>query len=91
MSVVPETTLGDGLYRGTSRRHGVDTAGVRKIPGRLGIYFMSSGAGHRPLRDHLRPGQLRVRPWPGDDAIDWGTALEGAEWLYISGITSGTR
>src|SRR5689334_25319553 len=47
VSVVPDTRLGDACIA-ELRRHGVDTKGVRTVPGRLGIYFMSSGAGQRP-------------------------------------------
>ena len=85
VSVVPDTTLGAACIA-ELRRHGVNTAGIREIPGRLGIYFMSSGAGHRPseiIYDRADSAFARA----GDDEIDWARALAGAEWLHVSGIT----
>jgi len=85
VSVVPDTRLGDACIA-ELRRHGVDTARVRRVPGRLGIYFMSSGAGQRPS-EILYDRANSAFAIAGDDAIDWAQALEGAEWLHISGIT----
>src|SRR5262245_13203656 len=47
ISVVPNNALGSACI-GELRRHGVSTDGIRQVPGRLGVYFMTSGAGHRP-------------------------------------------
>ncbi len=85
VSVVPDSALGAACVA-ELRRHGVYTGDIRKVPGRLGIYFMSSGAGHRPseiLYDRANSAFAAA----GDDAIDWARALEGTEWLHISGIT----
>jgi 2-dehydro-3-deoxygluconokinase len=85
ISVVPDTTLGAACV-GELRRHGVDTAGIRMTAGRLGLYFMSSGAGHRPSEIiYDRAGSAFAEA--GDAGVDWAHALEGAEWLHISGIT----
>lgn len=85
VSAVPDTPLGAACI-GELRRHGVDTTGVRKVPGRLGIYFMSSGAGHRPS-EIIYDRAASAFALAGDDAVDWEDALKGAEWLHISGIT----
>jgi 2-dehydro-3-deoxygluconokinase len=86
VSVVPDTTLGAACI-GELRRHGVATADIREVPGRLGIYFMSSGAGHRPseiIYDRADSAFARA----GDEEIDWTRVLKGADWLHISGITA---
>jgi 2-dehydro-3-deoxygluconokinase len=85
VSVVPETPLGAACIA-ELRRHGVDTAGVRKMPGRLGIYFMSSGAGQRPS-EIIYDRAASAFALAGDDAVDWDATLNGAQWLHISGIT----
>jgi 2-dehydro-3-deoxygluconokinase len=85
VSVVPDSTLGAGCVA-ELRRHGVDTQHIRRMPGRLGIYFMSSGAGHRPSEIiYDRAGSAFAVA--GDQALDWAAALAGASWLHISGIT----
>jgi 2-dehydro-3-deoxygluconokinase len=85
VSVVPDSALGEACI-GELRRHGVGTEGIRKVPGRLGIYFMASGAGHRPseiVYDRADSAFARA----ADEATNWSTTLGGAKWLHISGIT----
>ena len=85
VSTVPDTALGAACIA-ELRRHGVGTADVRQIGGRLGIYFMSSGAGHRPS-EIIYDRANSAFALAGDEHVDWARALEGAEWLHISGIT----
>jgi 2-dehydro-3-deoxygluconokinase len=85
VSVVPDTPLGAACIA-ELRRHGVSTDNVRRTSGRLGIYFMSTGAGHRPS-EIIYDRANSVFAIAGDDAIDWPRALAGASWLHISGIT----
>lgn len=84
-SVVPDNRLGLAAI-GELRRHGVDGAAVRVMPGRMGLYFLTRGAGLRASdivydRAHSAFAEAPV------DAIDWTAALDGAEWLHLSGIT----
>ena len=91
VSAVPDTALGAACI-GEIRRHGVATEGIRQAPGRLGIYFMASGAGHRPSEIvYDRADSVFARL--ADEATNWSTTLAGAKWLHISGITPalGTR
>jgi 2-dehydro-3-deoxygluconokinase len=85
VSVVPDNPLGTACV-GALRRHGVHTESIRKGPGRLGIYFMASGAGHRPseIVYDRADSAFALR---ADEAIDWNQALTGAQWLHVSGIT----
>ena len=47
ISVVADNPLGASVA-GELRRHGVDTRRVRRSDGRMGLYFLTTGAGHRP-------------------------------------------
>ncbi|HVK79846.1 MAG TPA: sugar kinase, partial [Verrucomicrobiae bacterium] len=85
VSVVPENTLAQGAL-GELRRYGVDTSGVQTGAGRMGLYFMTAGAGQRPsdvLYDRAQSAFALAAP----DAIDWKAALGGADWLHVSGVT----
>ena len=85
VSVVPDNPLGAACVS-ELRKHGVSTDSIRKVPGRLGVYFMATGAGHRPseIVYDRADSAFALR---ADDAIDWNQALTGAQWLHISGIT----
>ena len=85
VSVVPDSPLGAACV-GELRRHGVRTDHVRVGEGRLGLYFMASGAGHRPSEIVYDRADSAFALGAGD-GIDWNEALAGAEWLHISGIT----
>ena len=86
VSVVADNALGHAAI-GELRRWGVDVDAVTTIPGRMGLYFLTPGAIHRPsdiLYD--RAGSAFTE---GDfGAIDWADTLSGAEWLHVSGITA---
>lgn len=82
-SVVADNAL--GLHAmGELRRHGVDTARVRAAPGRMGLYFLETGAGHRPsdvLYDRANSA------FTLDTQYDWARCLDGVAWLHMSGVT----
>jgi 2-dehydro-3-deoxygluconokinase len=69
------------------RRLGIDTANVlRSEDGRLGLYFLETGANQRPSRivyDRCHSTISLTSP----DAYDWPGIFEGAIWLHITGIT----
>ncbi len=55
-------------------------------PGRLGIYFVETGANQRPSKVvYDREHSAIALAEPG--SIDWRGALEGATWFHITGIT----
>jgi 2-dehydro-3-deoxygluconokinase len=85
VSVVPDNALGATCVS-ELRRHGVSTEGIRRVPGRLGIYFMASGAGHRPS-EIIYDRADSAFALTADEGTHWKTALAGAKWLHISGIT----
>ncbi|WP_421931115.1 sugar kinase [Phenylobacterium sp.] len=85
LSVLPDNGLGQAAID-ELRRHGVDTGGVTRIPGRMGLYFLTPGAGQRTaqvLYDRADSAFCR-----GAGAIDWEAALQGAGWLHVSGVTA---
>lgn len=84
-SVLPDNALGAHAL-GELRRHGVDCSAVQRAPGRMGLYFLATGAGLRPsevLYDRAHSAFARATP----DAIDWDSALADADWLHLSGVT----
>jgi len=85
VSVVPSNDLGAAAV-GELRRHGVDTSRVVLGDGRMGIYFLSTGAAQRPsqvLYDRAWSAFAQTNP----DSYDWAKLLEGAQVLHVSGVT----
>lgn len=85
VSVVPDSALGAHCI-GELRRFGVRTDHVYSAPGRLGIYYMTTGAGHRPSEIVYDRAGSAFAVHAGD-LIDWNRALAGSKWLHLSGIT----
>lgn len=85
VSIVPDNALADAAL-GQLRRWNVDTRLVARGPGRMGLYFLTPGAGPRPadiIYDRIGAAFASVRA----QEIDWNAALEGADWLHVSGVT----
>jgi 2-dehydro-3-deoxygluconokinase len=85
ITVLPEGAIGQAALAELGR-WGVDTAGVRLAPGRMGLYFLTPGAVLRPAEAlYDRTGSAFAHAAP--DLIDWTAELAGAAWLHVSGIT----
>ena len=85
VSRVPDNALGKAAV-GYLRRHGVETDGVVQAPGRMGLYFLTPGAGSRPSSIiYDREGSSFALADPASFA--WDGLLEGADLLHLSGIT----
>src|SRR6201999_3431743 len=55
-------------------------------PGRLGIYFLETGANQRPSKViYDRENSAIALAKPGD--LHWDAIFENAEWFHITGIT----
>lgn len=68
------------------RRQGVDVQGVALAAGRMGLYFLSPGAMHRPSQVlYDRAGSAFALADSG--SYDWSRLLAGAQWLHLSGVT----
>ena len=85
VSRVPANTLGAAAI-GYLRRYGVDASQVSTAVGRMGLYFLSPGAGLRASEIvYDREGSAFALATAAD--YDWGRVLAGAGLLHISGIT----
>lgn len=86
ITVLPSNNpIADALV-GELRRFGVDVAQVVRATGRLGVYYLETGANQRPSKVvYDRENSVMARARPGD--IDWAKALEGVGWFHITGIT----
>lgn len=83
VSTLPDNALGRACA-GELKRLGVQPA-IRYVEGRMGLYFLSPGAMHRPadvLYDRADSAFALTR----GDAYDWPSLLAGAKWLHVSGI-----
>ena len=81
----PDHALGRAAA-GYLRKHNVSTEYVQYGDGRLGLYFLETGAGSRAsqiIYDRVDSAFARIRP----DAVDWETVLTGADWFHWTGIT----
>lgn len=84
-SVVADNPLGKACI-GELRRHGVRTEAIHSIPGRMGLYFLTIGAGQRPsevLYDRADSAFSLASP----ELMDWPAILSEVHWLHVSGIT----
>lgn len=85
VSAVPDNPLGRGALAAV-RAQGVDCAGVQLREGRMGLYFLSPGAGLR-ASDIVYDRAASAFAEAPADAFDWRTLLTGVERLHLSGIT----
>lgn len=84
-SRVPDNDLGRGAITAL-RGHGVDTCGIVTGGERMGLYFVTSGAGLRATDVVYDRAHSAFADAP-TDAWDWDTLLAGADRLHLSGIT----
>jgi 2-dehydro-3-deoxygluconokinase len=85
VSVLPDNALGHAAA-GELRRYGVRTDAIQFRPGRMGLYFLTVGAGLRPSEVlYDREGSAFALAPP--ELIDWSSVLTEVSWLHLSGIT----
>lgn len=85
LTVLPDNAIGDACV-GELRRFGVDTARVQRGKGRMGIYYLETGANQRASKVvYDRDYSSIALAKPGD--INWEKAFEGVDWFHITGIT----
>lgn len=81
----PDHALGRAAA-GYLRKFDVSTEHVRYGDGRLGLYFLETGAGSRAsqiIYDRADSAFSRIKA----DDIDWEPILQGASWFHWTGIT----
>ena len=86
VTVLPDSNPIADAAIGELRRFGVETAGIVRGKGRMGVYYLEAGANQRPSkvvydRDYSAISQAKT----GD--IPWEKSLAGASWFHITGIT----
>jgi len=85
VSAVPDNALGRAAVQFV-RSQGADTSGVQVRDGRMGLYFLTQGAGLRASDIVYDRADSAFANAPAD-AFDWKTLLSGASMLHLSGIT----
>jgi 2-dehydro-3-deoxygluconokinase len=86
ITVLPENNPMADAAIAELRRFGVDTSYIVRSKGRLGIYFLETGANQRASRVvYDREHSAMADATPG--SIDWQRAFDGGAWFHISGIT----
>ncbi len=85
VTALPLNELGDECIR-EMRKWNVDMSCTIRREGRMGVYYLETGANQRPSnviydRDYTSIALMRK------GEIDWDEVLEGADWFHVSGIT----
>jgi 2-dehydro-3-deoxygluconokinase len=86
ITVLPDANPLADAFIGEMRRFNVDPGQIVRGPGRMGIYFVETGANQRPSKviyDRAYSAIAIAKP----GAIDWKQALAGVTWFHITGIT----
>ncbi|WP_010184085.1 sugar kinase [Sphingomonas sp. PAMC 26605] len=84
-SAVPDNDLGRAALT-SLRGSGVDTTGVLLRGERMGLYFVTSGAGLRATEVIYDRAYTSFAETP-TEAWDWDALLDGVDRLHLSGIT----
>lgn len=85
VTVLPENDISGACIK-ELRKFGVDTSGIVYGKGRVGLYYLESGANQRPSKViYDREGSSIMLANPG--SIDWEKNFNGANWFHITGIT----
>ncbi len=86
VSALPGNAIGEAALA-ELRKHGVDTSYINvKKDGRLGIYYLETGADQRPsLVVYDRAESCIATSKPAE--FDFAKILDGATWFHVTGIT----
>jgi 2-dehydro-3-deoxygluconokinase len=86
VTVLPDANPIADAAVGELRRFAVETSGIIRGKGRMGIYYLEAGANQRPSKVvYDREYSAIAMAKPGD--IPWEKALAGVSWFHITGIT----
>ena len=84
-SAVPDNDLGRSAVA-TLRGHGIDTSTIQLTGERMGLYYVTSGAGMRATEVIYDRAYSSFAEAP-TEAWDWAALLGGVDRLHLSGIT----
>lgn len=85
VTALPKNDWGDRAIA-TLRGHGVGTSSIVRSDGRMGVYFLESGAGPRASRviyDRADSAVSKINA----GVVDWDKVFSGAKWFHWTGIT----
>lgn len=86
VTVLPENNPIADACVAELRRFGVDTSKLVRGAGRMGVYYLETGANQRASRVvYDRSGSSAAIAKPG--SIDWDKTLAGGGWFHVTGIT----
>ncbi len=85
ISKIPEHAIGQAAVNHL-RRYGIRTDFIVRGGGRIGVYFLETGASQRPsqvIYDRAHSAVSVMQP----SELDWDKVLSGVRWFHWSGIT----
>lgn len=85
MTVLPENTIGDECIN-ELRKFGVGTKKIIRGKGRMGIYFLETGANQRPSKV-IYDREYSSIALADVSVFDWDNIFDGIGWFHITGIT----
>ncbi len=87
VTALPSNAIGGEAAAREVRKYGVDTSAIKMTKvGRVGIYFLETGANQRPssvVYDRAESSIALSKP----SDFDFKSILADAEWFHITGIT----
>ena len=85
VSVIPDNAIGDAAI-GELRRFNVGTDKIIRTPGRMGIYYLETGANQRASKVIYDRAYSAISLFEAS-GYDWDKIYKDVKWLHISGIT----
>ena len=86
VTALPKHALAEATMD-TLRAVGIDTTYVlRTDAGRLGLYFLETGANQRPSNVIYDRADSAIAITPAGQ-YEWSAIFDGAQWLHLSGVT----
>ena len=85
LSVIPSNAIGDSAV-GELRRFNVGTDKIIRTEGRMGIYYLETGANQRASKVIYDRAYSAISMFD-PEKYDWDSIYNNVNWLHISGIT----
>lgn len=85
VTVLPNNPLGDACLA-SLRHYGVDVSAVTRGKGRMGVYFLETGASQRASKVIYDRADAAIALAPAT-TYDWNKLLAGRQWFHTTGIT----
>lgn len=86
VTVLPENNAIAEAALGELRRFGVDTSRIVRGKGRMGLYYIETGANQRPSKV-IYDREHSAIALAGRADLDWDKIFDNALWYHLTGIT----